>query len=807
MSRFAHFDPSVLICSSSTGSWHLPWDTAKSWKVFEHLVRSVGEKLQRHFTTENPNIPVIWDAPAKPSVYGYFTSHATLEVATEAINDSIDGFIVYTAYISFLIALCQGTASVWQRFSIDQLFVKAGIESHLEWISGLLASGVGDFTTTRRRVGSIVNVDQCQWLNLVPYMIECKVPIWLCWGPQPHPHINFRLSWIWHFYPQNPPTSSPPLPVPANFPPVKLGCGQLPGETWKAFFERRALKNAEKEKNESAKDRVTRLNRASANKTHQQPGRKGPRVFYWEEIDGFRIRTLWTRPETEMNYDVYKNSQRIYDAFSNAWDCCSEFEFSPRDEDEMDSDDDPPHGWLKPFERDPTPPPPSSLPGLSMSPDRPPLLSALADVPPPPTSLPDLKPVTPIVEPLAEPQSLDEPTTSLPRLSTSPQHHMSSSFSPLEAMAVDGSDDPENGHNDQSIPDPELGLFNAPSPLEAMAIDGSDDPEIGHNDQPIPDPELDLFNASMQDVISINPVAPIVEPPPEPQSLEELLYFRYGFSLDVVLDEPMPSFSQHDSEHFDNWIKICRSVGGQAFESSDATSNFEAIQEFLVALKTSALRTLHKVPAKFWDLSPWNSNSLSQAPSNIRIEVKHFTIEKEKRTLCLLHPRISEDITTSWQVAVSPMTALECIRRNLGPCRNDIVDYLLARGMEFHTLQIGKVLSLAPELQPLLRHRPTGYVFDLADFLAYESSRDSFLQSHPYARRALCEGGIIARLARESMSDTLVFQGPSEEALEGKCSVFATREGIMVDDHLSQDIKDFICGTYTVMTGFGGKLQ
>jgi hypothetical protein len=55
-----------------------------------------------------------------------------------------------------------------------------------------------------------------------------------------------------------------------------------------------------------------------------------------------------------------------------------------------------------------------------------------------------------------------------------------------------------------------------------MAIDGSDDPENGHNDQPIPDPELDLFNASMQDVISVNPVAPIVEPPPEPQSLEEL---------------------------------------------------------------------------------------------------------------------------------------------------------------------------------------------------------------------------------------------------------------------------------------------
>jgi hypothetical protein len=267
-----------------------------------------------------------------------------LEAATVAINNSIDGFIVYTAYISFLIALCQCTASFWQGSSIEKLFVNAGIESHLEWISGLLESGIGDFTTTRRRVGSIVNVDQCKWLNLVPYMIQCKVPIWLCWGPQPHPHRNLRLSWIWHFYPQDPPTSSPPLPVPAEFPLVKPGCNQLPGETWKAFFERRARKNAEKDKNENANERQTRLNRAKENKTHQEPGRKSPRVFYWEEIDGFRIRTLWTRNETVMNFDCYKDSQRIYDAFSNAWDCCSEFEFSPRDEDEMDSDDDGPYG-------------------------------------------------------------------------------------------------------------------------------------------------------------------------------------------------------------------------------------------------------------------------------------------------------------------------------------------------------------------------------------------------------------------------------------------------------------------------------
>jgi hypothetical protein len=49
----------------------------------------------------------------------------------------------------------------------------------------------------------------------------------------------------------------------------------------------------------------------------------------------------------------------------------------------------------------------------------------------------------------------------------------------------------------------------------------------------------------------------------------------------------MPLFSQHNSECFNTWTKICQSVGGQAFELSAATSNFESILEFLAALENS----------------------------------------------------------------------------------------------------------------------------------------------------------------------------------------------------------------------------
>ena len=511
-------------------------------------------------------------------------------------------------------------------------------------------------------------------------------------------------------------------------------------------------------------------------------------MFYWEEIDGFRIRTLWTRGKTEMSFSIYKNSQRIYNAFSNAWDCCTKFEFSLRDEDEMDSDNDgPPHRLPKPMERDPqpsSPPPPppgsperppssSSLPPIAdvQLPSLPPLPSVSPEHPPPLSSLPLLADdVSMNVE--RDPSPPPPPPPPFPGLSMSPQHPPSPLSLPLEAMAIDRLDHPERD---------------------------------GHIVQPVPDPELDLFNASKQDVIPVYPIAPIVKLPPEPQFFEELLHFRYGYSLNEALDQPMPSFSQHNSECFNTWTKICRSVGGQAFESSATTPNFESIAEFLVTLENSGHQPLHGVPAKFWDLTPWNSSSLSRAPSHICIEVKCC----RNMTLCLLHLHEEvKDGTMSWQVAVLPMTALECICQNLGPCCNDIVNYLLAHSMEFYILQTVNALPPpTPMLQPLLRHRPTGYVFDQAHFLAYESSQDLFLQSHPYACRALCEGGIISCLARESMSDTLVFQGPSEEALEGKCGIFAFPDGIMVDNQLPQDVKDLICGTYIVETGLGGKFQ
>ena len=62
-----------------------------------------------------------------------------------------------------------------------------------------------------------------------------------------------------------------------------------------------------------------------------------------------------------------------------------------------------------------------------------------------------------------------------------------------------------------------------------------------------------------------------------------------------------------------------------------------------------------------------------------------------------------------------------------------------------------QVLVLVSEVLAYLH-----YKFDLADFVSYETLCESFLVAQPQGHRALSYGGIVARLARESLPDSSV---------------------------------------------------
>jgi hypothetical protein len=90
-------------------------------------------------------------------------------------------------------------------------------------------------------------------------------------------------------------------------------------------------------------DRNLRSSREQAQVKHPCPGRKGPAVFEWQDIDGFLIRTYIDRSVVSDVWGSYNDHTRKFNAFDNEWDLCSEFaklqDQRPDDDDDDDDDD------------------------------------------------------------------------------------------------------------------------------------------------------------------------------------------------------------------------------------------------------------------------------------------------------------------------------------------------------------------------------------------------------------------------------------------------------------------------------------
>ncbi|KAF9521225.1 hypothetical protein CPB83DRAFT_936945, partial [Crepidotus variabilis] len=165
--------------------------------------------------------------------------------------------------------------------------------------------------------------------------IKAAVPLWLYWGPEPE-KVNPAASWMAPFRPVRTslplaiPSISPPLQPETSsksaFPQVNSGSGQRPSESMDEYFTRQRSKRAQLEKDESRQQRAARLQRENAAKRRPQPGKKGPTVFRWDPVDGFRIRRRLTHREVENLWDEFSARKLLFDGFKNCWDYCSEFE-------------------------------------------------------------------------------------------------------------------------------------------------------------------------------------------------------------------------------------------------------------------------------------------------------------------------------------------------------------------------------------------------------------------------------------------------------------------------------------------------
>jgi hypothetical protein len=307
----------------------------------------------------------------------------------------------------------------------------------------------------------------------------------------------------------------------------------------------------------------------------------------------------------------------------------------------------------------------------------------------------------------------------------------------------------------------------------------------------------DLLTLSRAVVLSAHPPDLKILFGIQTDSLEDHVYYRFGFHLDEnpYTDVPSSAFSVQ----FGDWVEVRRSIGCHQLDCSLAYRR--PITHFLQYLLTGD-DPLREVPANFWDLNASNSARLNLSAGFIRIEPKTFL---DKKTRYLIRPvglHASRD--SSWVLAVNAMTALECVRRRLGPHTIDIADFLINRGIPFSTLR--RMTSIpGPRTPPrpisnLLGTRPLKYRFDLADFSVYQTVCSSILRSNPFCRAALCMGGIVARLARENILNTAALLGPSQDALNGFQTILVCGDEHFCDDELSDAYKDLVCGVYKVPT-------
>ena len=309
------------------------------------------------------------------------------------------------------------------------------------------------------------------------------------------------------------------------------------------------------------------------------------------------------------------------------------------------------------------------------------------------------------------------------------------------------------------------------------------------------DADDDLLTLSRAIVLSVNPLDSTIHFGIQTDSLEDYIYYRFGFRLDENPYTGVPS----SKCNFGDWLEVLRSLGCHQLDSLPA--NRQPIKDFLECL-LSTDNPLRDVPAKFWDLNASNSASLNLPASFVHIEPKKFL---DGKTHYLIRPvglHASRD--SSWVLAVDAMTALECVRRRLGPHTIDIADFLINRGIPFRTLRLITLIP-GPHTPPrpilnLLGTRPRNYRFDIADFSTYQTLCDSVLKGKPFCRATLCMGGIVARLAREIIPNTAALLGPSQEALDGYQKIMVCDDGTFCDDDVSDTYTDLICGVYKVST-------
>lgn len=271
------------------------------------------------------------------------------------------------------------------------------------------------------------------------------------------------------------------------------------------------------------------------------------------------------------------------------------------------------------------------------------------------------------------------------------------------------------------------------------------------------------------------------------EQLEDVLYWRFGFSWDGA---PMTALAKP-------WIDIQKTL-------TDIESPVHERQRPAIATFVQHIVLKNAVPSALWDLNDAN-------PFPLRGHFNPKLVVNPRMLNNIIHyfiqsagPPLQND--PSWELVVDdPLTALECLRRDLGPSVVDVARLFLCTGRPFST-RICSNIHHIPAHPPRLRDpvslgwRRLGYKGDSNDYAGYESRRTAFL-AQSRGRKAVLAGGIVWRLAINSVELPHVLVGPSEDVFEyGDVIRSDSDGGLLWDDSLFEDELNLICGVYKVQT-------
>jgi hypothetical protein len=284
--------------------------------------------------------------------------------------------------------------------------------------------------------------------------------------------------------------------------------------------------------------------------------------------------------------------------------------------------------------------------------------------------------------------------------------------------------------------------------------------------------------------------APVAQTTVEERSLAHVLQFRYGFQVtsSSSSDSRLQDCEKVAASAKDNRAAMTR-IGLKNFLGSEFDQAVQDMYNFVVGHGTRP-KAFHPI----WDFHPRYRDVIMRHPM--------FQYRRVDSTLHLIGMTGSQ-LSQQWYVlAIRDACTVMQIFREAPRSLLSTARYLLSQGIPFTTVKFVRRTPSPPPKHPNfgLGHRPLGHIFNTSEYVAYEQAKRDLLEG-AFGRVALLRGGIVWRLAKDIVKVKAVTQGPTSSCktqgnIIGQCDQYN-----LVDDFLSEEDEDIICGVYHVYTG------